>query len=162
MLPSWPAVCGAGCLALLGCQSTPVAQPGMPLELRVEVHNVSVGQGSVRCALYQDRATFLTREGITQGKSEPAASSTVTFIFQVPADQPLVVSVFQDMNSNEKLDRGALGIPTEPWGFSGKAPALGPPNWAACNIVPNAKNNVVQITLRGGSPAPEREDHGEH
>lgn len=140
-----------GCLVLLGCQSTPVAQPGMPLELRVEVRNVAVGQGSVRCALYQDRATFLTREGITQGRSEPAASTTVSFTFQVPADQPLVVSVFQDVNSNEKLDRGALGIPTEPWGFSGKAPETGPPSWGACSFVPTRRDHVIEITLRGGA-----------
>jgi len=60
-----------------------------------------------------------------------------------------VVSVFQDLDSDGELGRGALGIPNEPWGFSGKPSPLVPPSWTACAIVPAAGDNRLELRLIG-------------
>ncbi len=151
---------GGGALALAlaialacvlpGCTAAPVAVEREELALVVNVENLTPNQGIVRCAIYTDRETFLKAGGISQGASEPATGGTVTFEFKVPRSQEFVVSVFQDLNSNEQLDRGVLGLPREPWGFCGTPSAFGPPRWSDCAIAPSGESAVVSIRLKGG------------
>lgn len=103
-------------------------------------------QGLLRVAVYADRATFLREGGILHGVSVPPTSTRVSIF--VPDGRPVVISVFHDLDSNEQLRRGLLGIPVEPWGFSGRPPLVGPPSWEACAIEP-ARDEVVVIDLRG-------------
>ena len=126
------------------------------ITLHVTVTHVVVGSGPVRCAAYTSERTFLTREGIHVGQSHEANADEVTMLLAVPAGQPVAISVFQDTNSNESLDRGAFGIPSEPWGFSGKPGAFGPPRWKDCVITPTPGQAVV-IALRGGGATRPRE-----
>jgi uncharacterized protein (DUF2141 family) len=45
------------------------------------------------------------------------------------------VSVFQDINGNEKLDKGLFGIPAEPFAFSNNFhPRLRAPKWEDCEF----------------------------
>ena len=133
-----------------GCHSTePVLSDEAPATLHVTVLGITPGRGVVRCALYADRATFLTRGGVTEGFSVPATSERAEFALHARSGQAVVVSVFQDLDSNEELNRGALGIPSEPWGFSGKPAPLLPPSWSACAMVPVAGDNRVEIHLIG-------------
>jgi uncharacterized protein (DUF2141 family) len=122
--------------------------------LQVRIVGVDPGSGVVRCAIYDDRSKFLTKDGIAEGKSQSEPGDPVEFEFLVAAGEPVVVSVFQDINSNEKLDRGVLGIPTEPWGFSGKPFGFGPPSWDACAIVPSAGGDPAVIVLLGAVHRP--------
>lgn len=149
-----PALLPAFALALActlpGCTAAPVSIDGDEMALVVKVENVTQDQGIVRCAIYADKETFLKPGGISQGASEPAIGGTATFEFKVPRSQEFVVSVFQDLNSNEQLDRGMLGLPREPWGFSGAPSAFGPPRWADCAIAPSSESAVVSIRLKGG------------
>ena len=133
-----------------GCQSTqPVRSDDAPATLHVTVLGITPGRGAVRCALYADRATFLTRGGITEGLSVPATADRAEFELHARSGQAVVISVFQDLDSNEELNRGAFGIPSEPWGFSGKPAPLLPPSWSACAMVPVAGDNRLEIYLIG-------------
>ena len=133
-----------------GCQSTePVRTNDAPATLHVTVLGIAPGRGAVRCALYADRATFLTRGGIVEGFSVPATAERADFELHARSGQVVVVSVFQDLDSNEELNRGAFGIPSEPWGFSGKPAPLLPPSWSACAMVPVAGDNRLEIHLIG-------------
>jgi uncharacterized protein (DUF2141 family) len=144
-------------LALAGCAgSAPMQLSASECTLEVTVTHVVVGSGPVRCAAYTSERTFLTRDGIHFGQSHEATADQVTLSLRVPAGQPVAVSVFQDTNSNESLDRGAFGIPSEPWGFSGKPSAFGPPRWKDCAITPTPGQAVV-IALRGGGATRPRE-----
>ena len=65
----------------------------------------------------------------------------------VPAG-PFAVSVFHDENDNGELDSVALGIPSEPYGFSGDARDLfGPPSFEEARIE-LAAGETKQITIR--------------
>jgi uncharacterized protein (DUF2141 family) len=55
---------------------------------------------------------------------------------------------FPDENSNGKLDRNFLGLPTEPYGFSNNAQGfLGPPTFGAAAIALVGGNETVRLTL---------------
>ncbi|MCX7769328.1 MAG: DUF2141 domain-containing protein [Flavobacteriales bacterium] len=60
--------------------------------------------------------------------------------------------VFQDENGNKQLDRNLLGIPTEPYGFSGsKGVSLGPPDFEKAKVRVEPEKGAparVLITLR--------------
>lgn len=60
--------------------------------------------------------------------------------------------VFQDENGNKQLDRNLLGLPTEPYGFSGKSSVIpGPPSFekSLVTVKPqNGKPAVVPISMR--------------
>jgi len=77
--------------------------------------------------------------------AKAGARTTVTL-----ADLPegaLAISAFHDTNGNGRLDRNAMGIPTEPYGFSNNATGqFGPPRFeqAQLTLIPGG---VVRITL---------------
>ena len=145
-----PAAAVMAAVLQAGCHSTePVRSDEAPATLHVTVLGIAPGRGAVRCALYGDRATFLTRGGITEGFSVPATAERAEFELHARSGQAVVVSVFQDLDSNGELNRGALGIPTEPWGFSGKPAPLLPPSWSACAMVPVAGDNRLEMHLIG-------------
>lgn len=59
-----------------------------------------------------------------------------------------VIAVYQDVNSNGKLDKNWIGVPTEPYGFS-KDPVIrfGPPLFKDCQLNLQGKNSL-SIRLR--------------
>lgn len=72
-------------------------------------------QGKLMVALY-DEANFLKKP--VAGRAGDIKGETVTVTFDSVAAGEYVVSAFQDENMNNDLDRGAFGIPKEPYGFS--------------------------------------------
>jgi uncharacterized protein (DUF2141 family) len=58
------------------------------------------------------------------------------------------IAVYQDKNSNGKLDKNWIGVPTEPYGFS-KDPLIrfGPPLFKDCQLNLQGKNSL-SIRLR--------------
>jgi uncharacterized protein (DUF2141 family) len=134
------------------CSTAPHAVPsqGEPISIRVLVTGARAGAGPVRCAIYRDPSQFMTRDGIWQGASAPAADGAAAFEFTVPAGLRIAVSVFQDLDDDATFDRGPLGIPAEPWGTSGTFSALLPPSWRGSSIVPETNGTEVSIALVGG------------
>ena len=133
-----------------GCHSAEmVVADNEPATLHVTVLGIAPGRGMVRCALYADRATFLKPGGIAEGFTIPASNEKAEFELHARSGRAVVVSVFQDLDSDGELGRGALGIPNEPWGFSGKPSPLVPPAWSVCAIVPSAGDNRLEIRLIG-------------
>jgi len=66
---------------------------------------------------------------------DPAGKNSATIsIPEIPYGK-YAITIFQDMNSNKKLDKGFLGIPSEPIGFSNDFhPMFGPPKWKDCEF----------------------------
>jgi len=138
-----------------GCASARTAasddpRAGPMISLHVTVTQAVPGGGPVRCAVYADSATFMTRAGIWEGHSQEPAGTSVEFRFLVPEGRKVAVSAFQDTDRDEDLDRGPLGLPTEPWGTSGKRLALAPPSWSRSAFLPSADGSPVIVALAGG------------
>jgi uncharacterized protein (DUF2141 family) len=57
-------------------------------------------------------------------------------------------SYYHDINSNEKLDKNFVGVPTEPYGFSnGEKGRLGPPDFKDCKIYIE-KDTTIKINIK--------------
>ena len=113
-------------------QPAPQAPAAGAATLTVNVVGMHNSKGQVVCLLYAGGVGF-------PGKPEKAVSkltvpianeaSTCTFLNVAPGDY--AIELFQDENSNGKLDTNFLGIPTEGFGASNDAPErFGPPKYA--------------------------------
>jgi uncharacterized protein (DUF2141 family) len=111
----------------------------------VEVRNVRAAQGTLMVAAYTSEAEFMKKPA-TALQLKPS-DETLSFSLCLPAGTASVaLMLFQDINDNGKMDSNVLGIPTEPWGSSGKPSNFGPPNWAAAAVaVPTDSKPVVVV-----------------
>lgn len=80
-------------------------------------------------------------------------SAVVSFLIEglPPSNDGYVVSLFQDMNMNGKLDtRGLFGIqvPSEPFGFTQNPALRGAPTYDKCKITPARNGERFDILMR--------------
>jgi len=62
------------------------------------------------------------------------------------------VSVYEDLNSNHRLDYNMLGIPREPVGASNNPhPHFGPPHFEECSFRIGTTDQTIPINLVSGS-----------
>ncbi len=89
--------------------------------LLVTVSGVKAGKGNLRVAVFDEAHRDEFPEGeYLRGVEVPATGEEMTVeIYNIESSE-YAISVFQDLNENEKLDKNFLGIPKEPYGFSGK------------------------------------------
>jgi 4,4'-diapolycopenoate synthase len=70
---------------------------------------------------------------------------------RIDADLPpgiYAVTVYEDLNSNHKLDHNLIGIPREPVGVSNNPPArFGPPHFSECSFRLGDTAQTITITL---------------
>lgn len=109
----------------------------------VEVHNVRPDQGSLMVRAFDAAADY---------NKAPAASMQVRADAEVVSFQlcglrsgSVAISLFQDINGNGSLDRNAFGIPSEPWGASGKPSAFSAPTWETTQVPVDGKPVVVKL-----------------
>jgi uncharacterized protein (DUF2141 family) len=61
---------------------------------------------------------------------------------------PYAIILFHDENGNGKLDKNALGVPTEPYGFSNNVQGfLGPPAFEKAVMLVTSSDKAVRIIL---------------
>ena len=98
--------------------------------LTLVLDGVAEGRGEVRVALYPDRERFDEREPFATA-SRPAAATRLEITFErVPAGRYAML-VYQDIDGDGELGRGAWGIPDEPWTGSTTGTRLRAPSWPA-------------------------------
>lgn len=89
--------------------------------LLVTVNGVKAGEGSLRVAVFDEAH----RDDFPDGKFlfgvvVPATGEQMTVEISDIDQGEYAIAVIQDLNENEILDKNFLGIPKEPYGFSGK------------------------------------------
>jgi uncharacterized protein (DUF2141 family) len=89
--------------------------------LAVELDGIDAGSGPIYVGLCQNG---LSEEDCRIGQDAPARSPSQRFVFEDVTPGAYAVAAFQDTNGNGRLDRTGLGLPLEPFGFSGE-PARG-------------------------------------
>lgn len=111
-------------------------------ELRVTVEGIRSQQGTILIGLYDSLQSFTRaielsdKEGFLNDpdrfaavalRANAAMKSAVVFTNLDPGQYAIIL--FHDENGNGKLDSNALGMPTEPYGFSNNVRGLlGPPS----------------------------------
>ena len=128
--------------ALLGALVTTVASAQTCTD--IEVRNVRPEQGTLMLAAYASAEDFNKKP--VAALQLRAGAETMKFSLCVPTGNPVALMLYQDLNDNNKLDTNVMGIPSEPWGSSGKASGFGPPNWAAMQVPLDGKAIVVMLS----------------
>lgn len=115
-------------------------------DLKVVIENVADSEGVIRVALYDNESTYLKIP--VKSLSAPASKGAVELAFSDIRPGPYAVSVYQDLNKNNKLDSNSIGMPIEPYGMSRNAKGrFGPPSFKDAQFSVDDKSQSVLIKL---------------
>jgi uncharacterized protein (DUF2141 family) len=123
----------------------PIAAWSSDLDLKVE--NVKGAGGDLRVAVYGSADDY--RRKAVKEVMAAAGSDPVSIRIAGLAAGQYAIALFHDRNGNEKLDSNLMGIPTEPYGFSGSARDLmGPATWeqARFDLAPGGATVTVRLS----------------
>ncbi len=109
----------------------------------VEVQNLRPGQGPLMIAAYLDAASF--RKISASEKEVQVTAETQSVQLCGLNGESVAIALYQDINGNGKLDTNLLGMPSEPWGSSGKFSALSAPTWETARVPLVAETIVVKL-----------------
>jgi len=119
--------------------------------VEVIVEGAEPGAGEVYVTLCQGG---LSEAACPIGRSAPARAAAERFVFtDVPAGV-WAVAAFQDENGNSRLDRTGLGLPLEPYGFSGAVARRARPDFASASFALREPGAAVRIRI--ARPLPRR------
>ncbi len=97
-----------------------------PLSIVVNVDRVKCCDGVLRLAVYNDAAHWMSNTDMVRGRLGFIQSESQTFeVHGLPAGE-YAVAVYQDLDSDNTLDRWLWLIPREPYGFSNNVGQYGP------------------------------------
>src|SRR3954463_3879175 len=130
-------------------------------ELRITVEGIRSSHGTILIGLYDSLETFTRaielsdKDGFLNDpnrfaavalRANTAMKSAVVVTNLDPGQYAIIL--FHDENGNGKLDKNALGVPTEPYGFSNNVQGfLGPPAFEKAVMQINAGDKAVRIVL---------------
>lgn len=102
---------------------------GQPYEIRIVVRGVKKSVGLIVAELYpDDQESFLRGRGRIEKVRFAAKAPETKFCLAAPNAGEYAIAVYQDENANTDFDKGAFGLPAEPWGLSNNPKVrLGPP-----------------------------------
>ena len=133
--------CLTAAVALVSFVTVASAQSGCAT---VEVQNLHPGQGPLMLAAYADAASF-RKTPVSQ--LQVAVSAETQQVQVCGLTGPVVaLTLFQDLNANGKLDANPFGMPTEPWGASGKPTPMSAPTWDSAQVAVDGSTIVVKLS----------------
>jgi len=92
---------------------------GTENEIRLTVTNVKEAFGRITADLYRnDPENFLSPEGRDVQVKFAAKAPVTQFCITAPSPGQYAIAVYHDENANNRFDKGAFGLPAEPWGLS--------------------------------------------
>ncbi|TPG42127.1 DUF2141 domain-containing protein [Flavobacterium pectinovorum] len=115
------------------------------VKLTVAVSGLKNDTGIVKVGLYNSDGTFLktTYKSLT---SEIKNKEVVVTFDNLPAGE-YAISTYHDENNNGKLDRNAMGVPSEAYAASNNAKGfMGPPSYKDAKFVLD-KDSKIEIVL---------------
>lgn len=130
--------------ALFAC--LPLCSQAADVTLEVEGLDASrLAGATLMVAVFTEPANWLRQPqaGHRFTLGAEAAGGKFSVVLKDLPDGPLALSLFQDANANGRLDMNAMGMPTEPYGFSNNAAGnFGPPNFEQAVVTPLAGTPV--------------------
>lgn len=116
--------------------------------IKINFENIQLAKGSIKLALYRSAETFLDTEnavGFYSFKINNKGSLSATINDLEYGEY--AIAVFHDENSNDELETNLLGIPTEPYCFSGSGHSKWkPPVYEDAKFL--VSENEITLTLR--------------
>lgn len=130
-------------LVLAGCGLAQAAT------VEVEVEGIEPVSGAVYVALCQGG---LSEADCRTGQEAPARTAAQRFVFEDVTPGGYAVAAFQDVNGNGRLDRTGLGLPLEPYGFSGDARRAARPDFARARFGLREPGTALRVRLARALP----------
>ena len=128
-----------------------IACDGQPSGVRlfISVDRVARTEGQVAATIYpDDRRRFLAHHGQLAVVRRPSTAPSTELCLWLPAAGNYEVAVYQDLNSDRRFNRTALGLPAEPYGLSNDPPNLmGLPTFRSVQFPVHAGDNTIHIPL---------------
>lgn len=121
---------------------------GKPVTLTIVLTGLASDEGTAALALYDTRAAYeALAEPLRKARLEIEDRRCTWTVEGLPPGD-YAVTAYHDRDDDGELDKGAFGIPTEPYGFSnGARGKLGPPAWSAVRLA-LAADARVEVPLR--------------
>lgn len=99
--------------------------PPQPMQLHaggsliIQVDNIKKAEGFLWIGIYDSEDNFLVKEKAIVEGIEVTRTGSVQIKFPSLPYGTYAIAMFHDLNGNDELDRNRIGIPTEPYAFSG-------------------------------------------
>ena len=116
------------------------------IAVKLDVLNVVPKGGLVYAAVYESAEAFKQQRAFRSLILEPDGERIQASLLMPPGNY--VFSLFQDRNSNGKLDMGFFGIPREPIGISNYDGKGIPGGFDSLKIKIDSDGTVVEIRLK--------------
>ena len=110
---------------------------------KLEVQNVRTGQGPLMVAAYTDAASF-RKTAASQLQLAVTGETMAAQVCGLTGDV-VALTLYQDLNTNGKMDTNPFGMPTEPWGASG-SPGIYGPSWDSARVALDGKAIVIKLS----------------
>ena len=136
--------CALGLAAVLGSGACAGAAT-----LEVTVEGIEPGPGAVYVSLCRGG---LSEAACGAGDSRPARGGAQRFVFDDVAPGRYAVAAFQDLNANGRLDRTGLGLPLEPYAFSGETGRRARPDFAGASFALREPGASIRVRLARALP----------
>jgi len=118
-------------------------------DIKVEISGIKNIKGQIGFALYDSESSFLKKEQTYCGDFIKVNDKNLNYTF---VDIPLgeyALAIFHDVNSNKKLDRNFLGMPTELYAFSNNVYGfMSPPSFKDAKFNLTAKKCALKIKFK--------------
>ncbi|MDQ2792438.1 MAG: DUF2141 domain-containing protein [Bacteroidota bacterium] len=135
---------------LLGAGLLGAARPATETQsVKVVVSSLVSTTSTVKLYFYNTREGFLKSGKWAYMRAvKPDGKPEIELSIDLPRGE-WAVSLTQDLNNNNKIDKNFLGIPTEPYAFSNNIrPTVAAPGFDECKFMVSGPGRVVSIVLK--------------
>jgi len=115
--------------------------------LRVNVSQISQVNGTVKWALYDNENAYEKRTPALKSGSIPVTGDSLSWEVTGLIPGRYALAIYHDVNNNGVLDLNFLGVPKEPYAFSGSSASKWLPPSFAKAAVQVAKNTHIKISF---------------
>ena len=117
--------------------------------LTVIVSGLENNKGTVHLGLYNSRENYEGKGKPFRGKIGKIENGKAVFTFDSLSYGEYAIKVYHDENSNGKIDKNFLGIPTESYGFSNNASGtFGPADYDDAKFKFNQNKMTMEIIVQ--------------
>jgi uncharacterized protein (DUF2141 family) len=121
--------------------------PAGAADLTVAVDGVASADGMLMVALYDNGGPFPGKP--LRALALPAAAGTMQVRVKDLTPGDYALAIYHDANGNGKMDRNAVGMPTEDYAFSNNALGKrGPPSFEEARFAVPDAGAAVTVSLR--------------
>ena len=118
-------------------------------ELAVTVKNIQTIKGDIRIAVFNREESFLKSGKAITHSITKVTGNKMTMRFRNLKPGYYAIATYHDKNSDGKMNKNILGIPTEYYGFSRDARArFSAPGFDAAKFYYKGGNSTTVITLK--------------